>query len=231
VLAECWLYIYENANLNSIYIGIGNSMGRVYEAHNEAAEALRDAPGTVILQTVQPFSSREDALKAEAAAIHVANFAGTTIELTNLAEVQSSKLIGPAIFTRPGTVDWNNLTQTVIVGINADALEDRPAPFGAHGGALFAGRANKYWSVAQDKRKRVKRLIAVLTGSRHVILGDWDVATDDAWVTGTYAKYPTRVEVPLVDAEQDDPRGVKGKLLVGTGFRLQSGVVYSPDLK
>ena len=69
---ETWLYIYEGAprgdeeERKSIYIGIGQSMGRVYEPHNPDAERLRDTEGTLIRQTVEPFSSREDALRAEA---------------------------------------------------------------------------------------------------------------------------------------------------------------------
>lgn len=70
-MAECWLYIYENANLSSIYIGIADNMQRVYQSHNLAAEQLRDAPGSVALQTVKPFSSRADARKAEVIAIHI----------------------------------------------------------------------------------------------------------------------------------------------------------------
>jgi len=79
---ETWLYIYEGAprgdeeERKSIYIGIGQSMGRVYEPHNPDAERLRDAEGTLIRQTLEPFSSREDALKAEAIAIHVASLMG-----------------------------------------------------------------------------------------------------------------------------------------------------------
>ena len=51
-------------------------MGRVFEDHNPDVESLRDAEGTLIRQTVEPFSSREDALKAEAIAIHVASLMG-----------------------------------------------------------------------------------------------------------------------------------------------------------
>ena len=57
---ETWLYIYEGAPRSDeerrpIYIGIGESMGRVFEQHNPDAERLRDAEGTLIRQTVEPF--------------------------------------------------------------------------------------------------------------------------------------------------------------------------------
>ena len=70
-----WLYIYEGAPRSDeeerrrVYIGIGKSMERVFEKHNLEAESLRNAEGTLIRQTVEPFSSRKDALKAEAIAI------------------------------------------------------------------------------------------------------------------------------------------------------------------
>ena len=121
---ETWLYIYEGAprgegeGRRSIYIGIGQSMGRVFEPHNPDAERLRDAEGTLIRQTLVPFSSRKDALKAEAVAIHVASLMGldpiydaededelfekNDKSVTNISGTKTSKHLGPAIFTRPG---------------------------------------------------------------------------------------------------------------------------------
>lgn len=76
-----WLYIYEGVpregnDRRDVYIGIGKSMGRVFEAHNPDAEKLRDTEGTLVRQTIEHFSSRKDALKAEATAIHVASLIG-----------------------------------------------------------------------------------------------------------------------------------------------------------
>ena len=62
--------------------------------HNADAETVRDAPGSQILQTVEPFSSRDDALKAEAVAIHVAMLSG--VVLVALADVLGRTLIAPA---------------------------------------------------------------------------------------------------------------------------------------
>ncbi|WP_022883374.1 hypothetical protein [Glaciibacter superstes] len=222
--------------MNSIYIGIADSMGRVYQKHNEKAEHLRDAPGSVILQTMTPFSSRADARKAEAIAIHVASMAGVSVSVededrplltnTNIAGVNSTQELGPAIVTRDGMVSWESLSGTVFVPISADELEGRPAPFGGHGGAFFADRASKHWNVSAAKRQRITRLMAILKGGRNVIVGDWDVDTEGAWsdVEGS-----SRVTVPLVDPQMDDPRGEKGKRL--EGHRLNSGVTYSPDLR
>lgn len=236
-MTQCWLYIYENKNLNSIYIGIADDLDRVFQSHNPAAEQLRDAPGSVILQTVKPFSSRDDARKAEAIAIHIAAIAGTKVSVTdesgqvftytNSSGVQTTKELGPAILTRPGEIQWSGLTSTVIVPISADELEGRPAPYGALGGAIFAERASKYWQITPSKRPRVTRLIALLKGSRNIILGDWDVAPEREWVPSTAS--PNRVTVPLIDADCDDPRDKKGMRLAG--LRMNSAVSYSPDLK
>lgn len=235
-MAGCWLYIYENKELNSIYIGIADSMERVFQAHNPAAEQLRDAPGSVILQTVKPFNSRDDARKAEAVVIHVAAFAGANVSgsaddgapftYTNLSGVQSTAELGPAIVTKAGVIEWSSLKNAVIVPISADSLDGRPAPFGAHGGAIFSERAQKYWQIAPAKRPKITRLIAVLKRSGNIILGDWDVDPDREWDHDAEGR---RVVVPLVDAQQDDPRGLKGMRL--EGHRLNVGVGYSPDLQ
>lgn len=236
-MATCWLYVYKNAGRNAIYIGIANSMRRVFEKHNAAAEELRDAPGTVILQTIEPFSSREDAEKAEAIAIHVASFAGTKVmhdeggsavfTTTNIAGVGSTKHLGPAILTRDGVVQQSELSGTMIVPITADEIDGRLAPFGAHRVASFATRAQKYWKVAEAKRPKVVRLLAVLTGSGNIILGDWDVDPDGDWRPAGVE--PPYISVPLIDPEQDDPREEKGMRLVG--HRMNSGVTYSSDLR
>ena len=145
---ETWLYIYEGAPCSdeeerrSIYIGIGQSMGRVFEPHNPDAELLRDTEGTLIRQTVEPFSSREDALKAEAIAIHVASLMGldpiydaededelfekNDKSVTNISGTKTSKHLGPAIFTRPGEVTQGEMRETIIVPISPDSLRGAP---------------------------------------------------------------------------------------------------------
>lgn len=236
-MPACWLYIYENSLTKSMYVGIADNMRRVFEDHNAAAEALRDAPGSVILQTVQPFSSRADARKAEAIAIHIAAFAracstDSSADLarftsTNIAGLGSTDELGPAILTRGGTVDAASLRATIIVPIAAEAIDHRPAPFGAHVGARFSERARQFWNVRPDRRSRVRRLLAVLKGGSGVILGDWDITPDVVWET-PHAGSPS-VAIPLADPDRDDPRGVKGKRL--TGHRMNSGVGYSADVR
>ena len=249
---ETWLYIYEGAprsyeeERRSIYIGIGQSMGRVFEPHNPDAERLRDTEGTLIRQTVEPFSSREDALKAEAIAIHVASLMGLDPiydaededelfneddkMVTNIAGTKTSKHLGPAIFTRDGEVAQDEMKATIIVPITPDSLEGRASAFGGNPGEVFIERAAQAWNVAPDKRPKIRRLVAVLTGSRHVILGSWEVDPSLEWVLVNPDANPPfnkRIRVPVPHPENDNVDGIKGKCYVG---RLQVGVLYSPDI-
>ena len=249
---ETWLYIYEGAprsyeeERRSVYIGIGQSMGRVFEPHNPDAERLRDTEGTLIRQTVEPFSSREDALKAEAIAIHVASLMGLDPiydaededelfekhdkSVTNISGTKTSKHLGPAIFTHEGEVAQDQMRETIIVPISPDSLEGRASAFGGNPGDVFIERAAQAWNVAPDKRPKSRRLVAVLTGSRHVILGSWEVDPSLEWVLVNPDANPPfnkRIRVPVPHPENDNVDGIKGKCYVG---RLQVGVLYSPDI-
>ena len=249
---ETWLYIYEGAprgdeeERRPIYIGIGERMGRVFEQHNPDAERLRDAEGTLIRQTLEPFSSREDALKAEAIAIHVASLMGLDPiydaededelfneddkMVTNIAGTKTSKHLGPAIFTRDDEVAQDDMEGTIIVPITPNSLEGRASAFGGNPGEVFIERAAQAWNVAPDKRPKIRRLVAVLTGSRHVILGSWEVDPSREWelvCPDANPPYRTRVRVPVPHPENDDVDGFKGMRYVGA---LQPQPVYSPDI-
>ena len=244
---KTWLYIYEGVRPSneeerrSIYIGIGQSMGRVFEPHNPDAERLRDTEGTLIRYTVEPFSSREDALKAEAIAIHVASLMGLDPiydsqdekddkSVTNIQGRKTSKHLGPAIFTRPGEVTQDKMRKTIIVPISPKPIEERASAFGGNPGEVFIDRAAQAWNVAPDKRPKIRRLVAVLTGSRHVILGSWEVDPSREWelvCPDANPPYRTRVRVPVPHPENDDVDGFKGMRYVGA---LQLRPVYSPDI-
>jgi hypothetical protein len=95
---------------------------------------------------------------------------------------------------------------------------------------VFIERAAQAWNVAPDKRPKIRRLVAVLTGSRHVILGSWEVDPSLEWVLVNPDANPPfnkRIRVPVPHPENDNVDGIKGKCYVG---RLQVGVLYSPDI-
>ena len=248
---ETWLYIYEGAPRSDeerrpIYIGIGESMGRVFEQHNPDAERLRDAEGTLIRQTVEPFSSRKDALRAEAIAIHVASLMGLDPiydaededelfneddkMVTNIAGTKTSKHLGPAIFTRDGEVAQDEMKATIIVPITPDSLEGRASAARSINTSPGLPPNAEAWNVAPNKRPKIRRLVAVLTGSRHVILGSWEVDPSREWelvCPDANPPYRTRVRVPVPHPENDDVDGFKGMRYVGA---LQPQPVYSPDI-
>lgn len=243
-----YLYIYESGDRREVYIGIADSMSRVWEPHNEHAEALRDRPGSRILQTIEPFSSREDARKAEAIAIYVASRAGQTVRFeddtageglgdlklddnglvyTNRAGTQSSTVLQPAIAYRPGeTIAYEDLRHTAIVRIKPDPIDDRPAPFGGLGGAQFAERAVAHWplGLASREERPVRRLLAVLKGHQ-TVLGHWELA--EPWFMESDGGW----KFVLADPDKDDVDEVKGTTLTFEQpytFRL---VGFSPDLR
>lgn len=237
-----FLYTYLNPSLNKIYVGIGGNMRRVWEPHNEDAESLRDAADTLILQTPEPFSSREDALKAEAIAIHIAALRGLDVippdtgdlpaeevaavqdlQSVNRAGVVSSKWLAPAILRRDGEVDGAALTGTAIVSIKPEQIDDRPSPNGYLAGATFSARAAKWWQTAPNKRPHLSRLIAVLSGSGGVVIGSWQIDPNGAWAE------PEGGVIPLLNPEDDNFEDAKGKRLVG--IRTNLGIVYSHDLR
>ena len=246
---KTWLYIYDGAPRSDdeerrrIYIGIGKSMERVFEEHNPEAESLRNAEGTLIRQTVEPFSSREDALRAEAVAIHVASLMGLDPiyaakdedklfekdekddkSVTNIAGTKTSKHLGPAILTRDGEVAQSEMRETIIVPISADSLEGRVSAFGGNAGEVFIERAAQYWNVASDKRPKIRKLVAVLTKA-HVILGSWEVDPSLEWELADPDS--TCIRIPVPHPENDNVDDFKGKRYVGT---LQPRGVYSPDI-
>lgn len=48
---ETWLYLYENSELKKLYIGIGGSLGRVFQSHNKG-------PKSYAMQAKRVFSKR-----------------------------------------------------------------------------------------------------------------------------------------------------------------------------
>lgn len=248
---KTWLYLYENTKAKKIYIGIGKSMKRVFQVHNPQAEELRDLSGTLIRQTAEPFSSRRDALMAEAIAIHVASLMGMkpsiapeqqsqlfipeedSVTTTNIQGLKSTEFLGPAIFVKHGEVARKDLSETIIVPISPNDIEGRTSAFGGNPGEIFAERARGYWNVRDTKRSKIRHLIAVLTGSRRIILGSWDVDPESEWTLipdheKLKSPYRTRVKIPIINESQDDVQGLKGKTYLG---QLGQSVRYSADIK
>lgn len=234
-MAETYLYTYENHELRKVYIGIG-TLDRPYQGHNRDAERLRDHPQTAILRTPEPFSSRQDARKAEAIAIRSAAMFGSAHVLsdhpdqaeiidavTNRSGVVTTSHMVPAFKPREGTVMYTDLRRTAIVVVKSEAIDTRPTVHAERGPAIMADRAKKFWKLGKAVNYGLERLLAVLK-THHVILGDWDLDPDQPVVVD-------QGEFRLLDERRDDPRGVKGmRLETPKGFHWQ-GQQYSPDVE
>lgn len=188
---------------------------------------------------------------AEAIAIHVASLMGMkpiidseqqselfipeedSATTTNIQGLKSTKFLEPAIYVKDGEVAHEDLSETIIVPISPKDIEGRPSAFGGNSGEFFADRARGYWNVAVQNRSKIRHLIAVLTGSRRIILGSWDVDPEREWTLipnheKRESPYRTRVEIPIINESQDNVKDLKGKTYLG---RLGQGVSYSADIK
>lgn len=124
-------------------------------------------------------------------------------------------------------VAFSDFRRTAFVTIDPEgphATRDPQAPHGNH-----AAQARQFWSLdtAYNKGYGPVRLVAVAKGS-HEVLGDWDLVEADPLVNSPEdgRQYST---FNLVDANLDDPRGIKGRTLAG--FRgTQNGVSWSQDI-
>jgi hypothetical protein len=233
-----YLYIAESTGTHEIYIGIGTSTSRIYGAHNPEAERLIKDSDTELWQTEQKFSTRDDARRAEAVAIHIAASAGKRVILdsddplneflspTNRAGIKSSRFLVPVVPRKEGTVPFSSLTNTAIVTMKPEALTNDPGRGSVHGAKTpqeLAARALTSWSLDASRRRKdkVSRLIARMKSS-NVIIADWDLNPEE----------PTREDAFLpVDSQKIDPRGTRGMTLDLEGARLGNTVTWSQDIR
>lgn len=236
------LYLYEKTEGHpEVYIGIGH-LTRPYEAHNPDAEALRDALDTNVVVTPEPFSTRADAERAEALMIHVASMFGglasgdleeepnqntdtAVVQVTNRAGMAGTKHLVPATFKKEGEVDYFALERTALVTLRPNAIDERGSLHGGRSAATYSERAREFWGLqrACSNGYNPVRLLAVSTGD-NTIVGDWDLVEDDPILV----RGGKNDAFQLVDANEDDPREVKGMRLVH--FRGSQTVAWSQDI-
>ena len=117
----------------------------------------------------------------------------------------------------------STLEQTVIVVLKPGDIDDRASLHGGRDVATSVARAENGVAVGDCALgwHRPRRLLAIMKTS-HVIAGDWDLdlqalVLDDRFV--------------LADPCNDDPRGVKGKLLDLGDAGLGNLVTWSSDIR
>ena len=248
---ETWLYIYEGAprgdeeERRPIYIGIGERMGRVFEQHNPDAERLRDAEGTLIRQTLEPFSSARTRsrprLSRSTSPLSWGWIRSMTLRTRTSCSTRMTRWSRTLRGRRRASTWGRRFSRAMVRSLrmiwrgrslchHPEFSRGRASAFGGNPGEVFIERAAQAWNVAPDKRPKIRRLVAVLTGSRHVILGSWEVDPSREWelvCPEASSPYSSRVRIPVPHPEQDDVDEMKGKRYVG---HLQVGVLYSPDI-
>jgi hypothetical protein len=204
-----FLYLYRNDELHKVYVGIGDSPSRVWEAHNAEATELLAHPATKVFITSDPFPDRVSAERAESAAICAAAAAGVAVifdddraktleRLTNIAKVATSKHLTRAVYQTDGVLKYDDLSKAAIVTLHLGEIDDvgdgtsRPALHGGRDSEVFHQRATRWWGLgaAEQRRRRsggdndelprdVERLVAVQKGT-YTVLGAWTL-TAEQW--------------------------------------------------
>ena len=228
---SCRIYLVASKKLGQAYIGKGPD-GRLEGEHNPGFLRLLRAPDVIQYESV-PFSSPQDALIAEAAAIGIVKSIAGDMKLTNIQKNYSRRFFPryPIPFSK-GRVSRSDLAQAIIVTLSPDKLEDdrRVAPNSPWKPQELAERARKYWSFAPwrvDQWKQgngaPKLLVAVAKGNGR-ILGSFSI--DNArWRPNKDRKF---VAVPLKDKANANFRQLQGKLY--TGNRQGGAVTYGANV-
>jgi hypothetical protein len=177
-----YLYIGKRKSGEIGYVGIGG-VTRPYGDHSDEADrVLRDGEVWV---TQRPFSTRQDAEMAESLLIQALTWATETEPcLANIAKVNYSKYVSPALPYRDGLLKYSDTRNALFVKIRPGQLKGRTAPHGESGDIDLTMRCNRWWPLgrAQSLNKNIKYLIAV---TAHVkpprVIGVWETRPVADW--------------------------------------------------
>ena len=221
------VYLVMSRKQGLAYIGKGPD-GRLEGEHSPAFRRLLVAPDVAQYESV-PFSSENDALIAEAAAIGILKSIPGRFKLLNVQK-HYAKRFHPRypIPMKPGCISKSDLAQAIIVTLSPDQLENdlRIAPNSPWKPQELAERARKYWSFARarvgrwSQGKRAPRLLVAVAKGNARILGAFEI-DNSKWTMNRDGKY---VAVPLADKTDANFRDLQGKTY--TGNRQGGAVTY-----
>lgn len=168
-----------------VYAGIGQNHARAFATHGQRVDELLKR-AEVTLGTVDGFSTRGDAERAEALLIQALNATG--VDIVNTAAVKNSRYVQPLIKRREGTVHFKQLRKTMVVVVSADKIGEGVQE--RQGAVNFdpievGKRCDREWGIgtAIDSHYDVHNLLAVLkkgvAGS--IIVGHWATKAVDCW--------------------------------------------------
>lgn len=245
-----YLYIGKKRTGEIGYVGIGG-VTRPYGEHNESADdVLRN--GEVWMTSI-PFSSRKDAEMAESLLIRALTWsAEKSPDLTNIAKVNHSKYVTPALPYREGTVRYSDIRNALFVKVRPGQLKGRIAPHGESGDLELTLRCNRWWRLrsAIAQNKDIKFLVAVTAHVKPArIIGVWETrpvsdwwfedqsspqearCTDEPWnnAAPSYGT-PAKGWVVTVVSPSPDVNGWQGMEFDWEGYNPQN-IGYSVDLR
>lgn len=221
------VYLVLSGKLGLAYIGKGPD-GRLEGEHSPAFRRLLAAPDAEQYESAL-FSSENDALIAEAAAIGILKSISGRFKLLNVQK-HYAKRFHPRypVPLKKGTVSKAVLAEAIIVTLSPDLLagDDRVAPNSPWKPQEFAERARKYWSFAHERVERWSRgerapqlLVAVAKGNGR-ILGAFEI-DNRRWGLNRLKRF---VAVPLKDKTKANFKNLQGKTYVGN--RQGGAVTY-----
>lgn len=213
------------------YVGIGDR-ARPYGEHTEIVDALRDRSGDVRI-TSESFTSRDDAERAESLIIRAlsdAEIQGTS--LLNVAKRKQSRDLVPLLPFTDKVVRYSHLTETLLVKIGLNRIDDeRAVVSGASSAEEAAERCRKYWPLGNciAREAPIKQLIAVTTAevSPVRVVGVWHVDHTSTW---TFDEQSGRWEVTLPSPSDGNVGGYVGAEFDWEGYSPQL-VGYSADVR
>ena len=221
------VYLVLSKKLKLAYIGKGPD-GRLEGDHSPAFRRLLAVPDAVQYESA-PFSSENDALIAEAAAIAILKSIPGRFKLLNIQK-HYAKRFRPRypIPMKTGCISKSDLAHAIIVTLSPDQLENdrRIAPNSPWKPQELAERARKYWSFARARVERWSQdkhapqlLVAVAKGNAR-ILGAFEI-NNHKWAVNRHGKY---VAAPLADKTHANFRNLQGKTY--SGNRQGGAVTY-----
>jgi len=177
-------YLYIGKQLSGAigYVGIGG-VTRPYQGHNPKADEVLQSGDVWI--TGRPFSTRTDAEMAETLLIQALTWAlQTPPDLTNIAKVQSSKHLVPALRYRDGVLRYSELSNALLVKVRPGSLKGRSAPAATTDDFDLTVRCNRWWGLASAVKRKadVRLLVAVTAGVKPArVIGVWETQPVDQW--------------------------------------------------
>lgn len=228
------LYIATNTKLGEGYIGIG-PLGRERDAHpgRKSIDRLLNHPQTEITVTGEAFTTRQDAERAEAAAIRAALSSSRTktgnhggLTWLNTSATASSKYLRSLFSIRPGTLHFDDLTSTLVVVIKDGTLQQRVAILEGTPERKRDKRILRWWPQSQVPATRFVAVSKTRKNGVVRVLADYDILVPTSWT-----HRPDGWVIVRDPASPFDPRSDVGKQFHWCGAHPSNKITMSPDLR